>query len=53
MKYSTSAARVSGGFGAGDFVAALVALEPVFIDFLRFFIAVGAVEQNDAFAIFR
>jgi len=36
-----------GGFGAGDSVRTIVALQPASVDFLRAIVGVGAVEQDD------
>lgn len=41
-----------GSFGTGDFVAAFVVFEPVFVDFLCLGVAVAAVEEDDAVAVF-
>ena len=42
-----------GGLGAGDAVGAFVALQPVLVDRLRTLVAIGAVEEHDAVAVWR
>ena len=42
-----------GGLGAGDAVSAFVAFEPILVDRLRTLIAIGAVEEHDAVAVWR
>src|SRR5690606_1901620 len=42
-----------GGLGTGDAVGAFVAFEPVFVDRLRTLVAICAVEEHDAVAVWR